>query len=277
VEAYKFAGKQKDQQLDKSQGVGDVAMRGADFKMTAAAFLFNLTGDRKYEEAVAELSLAAERETDVNPKTAAQIWATAGYLLTPQKVGFPGLYSMMKNSVLNQARKLEASASGQRPSRRSSDSATGYFHTAQNVHRTILAHRVAETPEDRRFFLDALILEADWGLGRNPLNMIQMTTATTALEKMRSVENAYTSGRNDGSPGMHPGHTPYLNMDNWWDGMIMAKPRWMAERGYPEFAKWPRGECYFNTRWVWAHSEFTPQQTMRGKMALYGYLYGIDR
>jgi len=26
---------------------------------------------------------------------------------------------------------------------------------------------------------------------------------------------------------------------------------------------------------VWAHSEFTPQQTMRGKTALYGYLYGI--
>ena len=57
----------------------------------------------------------------------------------------------------------------------------------------------------------------------------------------------------------------------------MGNPQWMAERGYPEFAKWPRGECYYNTRWVWAHSEFTPQQTMRGKMALYEYLYGISR
>jgi hypothetical protein len=36
-------------------------------------------------------------------------------------------------------------------------------------------------------------------------------------------------------------------------------------------------EGYFNTKYVWAHNEFTPQQTMRGKMALYGYLYGISK
>ena len=118
-----------------------------------------------------------------------------------------------------------------------------------------------------------------WGLGRNPLNMILMTTATTPLEKFRSVENAFTAGRNDGTRGLNPGHTPYYNMDDWGGkrGMIMARPRWMAERGYPEFDLWPRGETCFNTRWVWAHTEFTPQQTMRGKTALYGYLYGIDR
>jgi hypothetical protein len=27
---------------------------------------------------------------------------------------------------------------------------------------------------------------------------------------------------------------------------------------------------YFASPFVWAHSEYTPQQTMRGKMALYG-------
>jgi hypothetical protein len=40
---------------------------------------------------------------------------------------------------------------------------------------------------------------------------------------------------------------------------------------------WPVAEGYFNTRYVWAHNEFTPQQTMRGKTALYGYLYGIGK
>ena len=121
--------------------------------------------------------------------------------------------------------------------------------------------------------------EADWGLGRNPLNMIQMTTATTPLAKMRSVENAYTSGRNDGTPGLHPGHTPYFNMDDWGGekGMIMSRPRWMTRNNHPTFEAWPRGETCFNTRWVWAHTEFTPQQTMRGKFALYGYLYGIAK
>jgi hypothetical protein len=107
--------------------------------------------------------------------------------------------------------------------------------------------------------------------------MILMTTATTPLAVHRSVENIYTSGRNDGTPGLHPGHTPYLNTDDWWQVMIMGKPSWMGDQSFPPMKEWPRGECYYNTRYVWAHSEFTPQQTMRGKMALYGYLYGIDK
>jgi hypothetical protein len=57
--------------------------------------------------------------------------------------------------------------------------------------------------------------------------------------------------------------------------MVMGKPSWMTSKCYPAFSKWPRAEAYFPTRYVWAHSEFTPQQTMRGKTALYGYLYGI--
>ena len=57
--------------------------------------------------------------------------------------------------------------------------------------------------------------------------------------------------------------------------MVMGCPGWMTSKLYPAVANWPKGEVYFNTRWVWAHSEFTPQQTMRGKMALYGYLYAL--
>jgi hypothetical protein len=48
---------------------------------------------------------------------------------------------------------------------------------------------------------------------------------------------------------------------------------------YPAFGGdangWPKAEAYFNTRYVFSHSEFTPQQTMNGKAALYGYLYGL--
>jgi hypothetical protein len=57
--------------------------------------------------------------------------------------------------------------------------------------------------------------------------------------------------------------------------MVMGNPSWMTAFSYPANSTWPVGEVYFNTRYVYAHSEFTPQQTMRGKIALYGYLYGI--
>lgn len=141
----------------------------------------------------------------------------------------------------------------------------------------MIAHAVTTNATDKAFFENALVLEADWGLGRNPLNMIQMTTATTSLESKRSVENIYTTGRNDGTPGVHPGQTPYLGTGDW-STMIMGRPSWMTAKCYPDYeANWPKAEGYFNTRYVYAHSEFTPQQTMRGKMALYGYLYGVNK
>jgi hypothetical protein len=65
-------------------------------------------------------------------------------------------------------------------------------------------------------------------------------------------------------------------MDDW-GSMVMAKPSWMAAKGYPAQSTWPGGELQFDARYVWAHGEFTPQQTMRGKQALYGYLYAVGR
>jgi endoglucanase len=274
--AYHYAEKAREQQLDKAQDVGDAIMRGADFKITAAACLFNLTGDPAYEKTINELSVVVNEDSDAGAKPNEQIWATAAYLLTPQKVGFSNLYERMKKSIINAATNMEVKYSQLRPSRRSTDEQFGYFYTAQNVQRTMLAHCISTDLAEKQKFLDALVLEADWGLGRNPLNIILMTTATTPLASLRSIENIYTTGRNDGTPGLHPGHTPYLNMDDWAPNMIMGKPGWMAAKDYPAASLWPRGECYYNTRYVWAHSEFTPQQTMRGKAALYGYLYGIN-
>ncbi len=131
-------------------------------------------------------------------------------------------------------------------------------------------------------FENAMVLEADWGLGRNSMNRIIMTTACTNLASKRSIENMYTTGRNDGYPGLHPGHTPYLNTDDWDSsstGMTGNKPSRLTALCYPAYGTtttgWPKAEGYFNDRYVWAHSEFTPQQTMRGKAALYGYLYGL--
>jgi hypothetical protein len=182
----------------------------------------------------------------------------------------------MKTVIISEAKRIEADYWKKRPSRRAADNNAGYFQTMQKIERTIVAHAVADEA-DREHLLSALVLEADWGLGRNPLNMIQMTTATTSLASKRSVQQCYTSGGDDGSPGMHPGHTPYMNIDDWACGMVMGCPSWLYSKSYPGDFKstWPRAEAYFNTRYVWAHNEFTPQQTMSGKAALYGYLYGL--
>lgn len=277
--AYNYAGTYEDQQLDTRHGIGDGSIRGRDLKMTAAAYLYNVTGDVAWEKVINEESNCKTNTSEILTSGMNQSWATAAYLVTRQQVNYPELQQRMKASIINEAKTLEANMSSLRPSRRATDNKTGYWKTNQNVQRTIIAHAVTTDRKEKELFKNAMILEADWGLGRNPLNMIQMTTATTSLQNKRSYENIYATGRNDGAPGVHPGLTPYQNTDDWGKGgMIMSAPSWMAAQCYPDYnSKWPKAEGYFNTRYVYAHSEFTPQQTMRGKMALYGYLYGISK
>jgi hypothetical protein len=82
-----------------------------------------------------------------------------------------------------------------------------------------------------------------------------------------------------------------MNVDDWGDSMTMGQPGRMYRHSYPTPSTpagsnhwgpeikeiWPQGELYFETRYVYAHSEFTPRQTMRGKMALYGYLHALGK
>lgn len=280
IVAWNFATALADPMLDKNQEVGTGVMRGRDFKMTAAAFLYNLTGDVKYETALAtESEVKTTSSVILKEDTYNQIWAVAGYLKTPQPIHQQTLWDNMKASVINQAMTEEVANVGQRASRRSTPNGNsmGYWITAHNVHHAIIAHAVSSDVAQKRSIMDALILEADYGLGRNGANMIQMTTSTTPLSEMRSVQGIYTTGRDDGSPGLHPGHTPYMNLDDWACGMVMGCPSKLYASDYPaDFANtWPADESYHNSRYVWAHGEFTPQQTMRGKTALYGYLYAI--
>jgi hypothetical protein len=183
----------------------------------------------------------------------------------------------MLQNLQAEAQRLEYGHAFTRPSRRGTDENQGYFLTAQNMTRSIVAHALMKPGTERQRVLDALTLEAGYGLGRNPSNLIQMTTASTPLAVHRSVQEIYTSGGYDGVPGMHPGHTPYLNPHDWGT-MTMARPSWLWSKSYPSediLNRWPRAELHFNTRWTWAHAEFTPQQTMRGKQALYAYLHAI--
>ncbi len=277
VAAYNHASGLADQQLDDTQDVGYTTVRGRDLKMTAAAYLFNVTGSTAYEDVVNAESVCRTGIAELENDSRNQTWATVAYLRTPRTVRYPTVQGNMRTCVVVEARDKEAELTESRPSRRATDDRPGYFRTSQNVQRTMIAHAVATSPADRDFFRKALQLEADWGLGRNPINTIEMGTATTPLSGKRSIQYMYTSGREDGVAGIHPGHTPYLNLDDWFCGMTMGCPSRLYQNTYPaDFRNtWPIGEGYFNSPWVWAHSEFTPQQTMRGKTALYAYLYAL--
>ncbi len=282
IEAYNHASGLSNQMLDNYLYFDEGHLRGRDLKMMAAAFLYNVTGNTAYEAVINSESVCAAGPSTIQyfyggDNGLNQLYGTAAYLITPQTVNYPALYNNMKTQIINEAKSSEADLMNTRPSRRTTYNPPSYWRTAHFVGRTIVAHAVADSQADKDYFRKALNLEADWGLGRNPLNMIEMTTATTALAGKRSVPEAYTSGRYDGIPGVHPGHTPYMNLSDWWTGMVMAMPSKLYENSYPANVPntWPIGETYFPSRWVFSHNEFTPRQTMKGKVALYGYLYSL--
>jgi hypothetical protein len=65
-----------------------------------------------------------------------------------------------------------------------------------------------------------------------------------------------------------------MNVDAWGQG-YMFDPRFYANKGYPEWSKWPHAEALWPAPYCFANNEFTPQQSMRGKMCLYAYLHSL--
>ena len=273
ITAFRFAQSQDDQQLDDRQEIGDAWMRGRDFRMMAAAFLYNLTGDTAWEDEMATDSVVRDGPAEIEKEGRdgwVQTWGTAAYLFSPRTRHHPELAARMRAAIRDQALERNVRHMDLRPSRRSSQ---GYWRTPHNLQLVILAHALASDAKERTRFEKAMILGADWGLGRNPSNIVEMTGLGS-----RHIVNCYTSGRNDGTPGLHPGHTPYNNLGSWGGPHNGSHPHWFTDRGYPAWEDgWPEQESHFNSRYSWANAEFTPRQTMRGKMALYAYLHALTK
>ena len=274
VKAFRFASRQDSQQLDDTQDIGSARMRGRDFRQMAAAYLYNVTGDTEWERLMAEESVIKDRTTLLFNKSRNayyQIWGTAAYLTCPHERHYMELYENMKASVQAHADENNVSKLSLRPSRRTANDAR--WQTSENLQLVMMAH-YATTDNVRRQVLErAMYSEAGWGLGRNPTNTVEMTGLGE-----RHIVDCYTTGRNDGVPGTHPGQTPFNGTETWSAGNG-GDARIILERCYPDWTDggWPRQESFFNIRYMWVNGEFTPRETMRGKMALLGYLYGIRK
>ena len=273
VKAFRYAERQEDLQLDEQQGIGNERMRGRDFRQMAAAFLYNLTGERAWEDILAEESVIKGPEVRIisqaRGETWYQLWGTAAYLTCPRPRHYPALYADMVAAVKAQAHSDHLDRWSERPSRRAASDAR--WQTNENLQLVMLMHYVASSPEERLACEQAMYQEAGWGLGRNPANTVEMTGLG-----QRHITDCYSTGRNDGSPGTHPGQTPFNGTETWSRG-DGGDAQILLQRCYPDWntGGWPRQESFFNQRYLWVNGEFTPRETMRGKTALLAYLYGI--
>ena len=288
IKAFSFASKQDNQQLDDLQDVGSMQMRGRDFRQMAAAFMYNLTDDEKWEKIFADESMIKSPNSQVFSKGKhgffgvgvmheeskqlvpfCQYWAAAAYLTCPHTRHYGELYQNLKASIKGQAEAYNFGHMPQRPSRRSAND--DRWQTSQNLQLVMLAHYIANKAE-RKQLEHAMYTEASWALGRNPGNIVEMTGLG-----QRHITDVYTTGRNDGAPGTHPGQTPFNGTETWSPGHNGGDARVILAYCYPDWNNggWPRQESYFNQRYFWVNGEFTPRETMRGKMALLAYLYAI--
>ena len=275
VKAFRFASRQENQQLDDLQDIGSARMRGRDFRQMAAAFLYNVTGEREWEDVFAQESVIKGPQTPLFDKGRQgayyQIWSAAAYLTCPQERHYPELYRNLVASVDWHADQNNLLPMQQRPSRRAANDAR--WQTSENLQLVMMAHYASSSPARRLALERAMYNEAGWGLGRNPSNTVEMTGLGE-----RHIVDCYTTGRNDGTPGSHPGQTPFNGTETWSPGNG-GDAQIILRRCYPAWdgGGWPRQESFFNIRYMWVNGEFTPRETMRGKMALLGYLYGIRK
>ena len=275
IKAFRFAEKQAVSQLDDWQNIGTSSMRGRDFKQMAAAFIYNLTGDTQWEDIMVAESVAKDGVAPLFSKERRnnyyQIWGSAAYLACPQERHYPEYYDNLVKSVNKQADENNVCHMTTRPSRRTANDPR--WQTSENLQMVLLAHYVADTDQRREQLEQAMYIEAGWGLGRNPSNTVEMTGLGE-----RHIVDCYTTGRNDGVPGSHPGQTPFNGTETWSPGNG-GDARIILNRCYPDWytGGWPHQESFFNIRYMWVNGEFTPRETMRGKMALLAYLYGIRK
>ena len=261
IKAFFFASRQDNLQLDDRQDIGSMQLRGRDFRQMAAAYLYNLTGDQQWEKIFAE----EKYELSI-----ANTWIAAAYLTCPQPRHFSELYEQIKACVDKLAESYNIANMAQRPSRRSANDRR--WQVSQNLQLVMLAHYIAKDKARKKELEHVMYTEASWAMGRNPGNIVEMTGLGE-----RHITDCYTTGRNDGAPESHPGQTPFNGTETWSPGHNGGDARVILKYCYPDWNEgvWPRQESYFNQRYFWVNGEFTPRETMRGKMALLGYLYAI--
>ena len=261
IKAFFFASRQDNLQLDDRQDIGSMQLRGRDFRQMAAAYLYNLTGDQQWEKIFAE---------EAYELSIANTWIAAAYLTCPQTRHFADRYQQILASVDKLAESYNIVNMSQRPSRRSANDRR--WQVSQNLQLVMLAHYIAKDKARKKELEHVMYTEASWAMGRNPGNIVEMTGLGE-----RHITDCYTTGRNDGAPESHPGQTPFNGTETWSPGHNGGDARVILKYCYPDWNEggWPRQESYFNQRYFWVNGEFTPRETMRGKMALLGYLYAI--
>ncbi len=106
TEAWKTA---NEEGLDLAHGIGNGEMRGRDLKFMAAAYLYNVTGEKSYEDAMAKECRINGPTAEIDTTKSNQLWGAAAYVLCAknkvQPIHYPKLAEDMKAAIIHEAMK----------------------------------------------------------------------------------------------------------------------------------------------------------------------------
>lgn len=248
----------------------------SDFQMYAAATLFRLTGDEKYENTVLQTGKNITASTIIGED---QKWG-AYSLITGNEyvIGDSVFVTKLKNAVMATAEQKYSSVN-KRACRYGGDLYMPMLvgqGTTPRVFELMMGHFLSKdfAPDKTENYLAALFTTADYFLGCNPLNMAYITHVGVRYpERVMHIDSWY----NDWGE-MVPGITPYgpwrdqntSNAIGPWD------LHWPYKTLFPEgIENWPGHERWFNNYTTPLNAEFTVHQNTVLSAVVYGYLCNV--
>jgi endoglucanase len=248
-----------------------------DVRAYAAAALFRLTGEAKYQEKLAEDTAKIGPDGPLDEITRWSAWIHA---LGGGKGAYDAaLVARLRSAAIKSAEYIVLESASKRALRWGGNwwmpMLVGH-QTAPWVLEGMVGHGLmkATDPAKAESFRAAVQTTADYVLGTNPLN----TTWVTGLGPRHPKHVFHMDAWYNGKSTPHPGVIPYgpwkktkaLGMGPW-------ETDWPNQTVHPPIDAWPGAERWFDNRCNPLGGEFTVHQTTCLSAAVFGWLCGPAR
>jgi hypothetical protein len=239
-------------------------------RATAAAALFLLTGEKRYEEQLARDTAWIEPSTLLWDELA--LYGPA--LHTLHGAGDPALRARLSAAILRTADEALIATPAKRALRWGGNFGFPML-IGQQTTPWVLVGAVAESltrttdPAKARRYRAALYTTCDYFLGTNALNQTWITGVGPRFPTEIFHMDAWYNGKGRYHPGLIP-YSPWRKQQDLGAGPWDAD--WPNATVHPPIDRWPGNERWFSNRCSPLASEFTIHQNIGPAAALYGYL-----
>ena len=272
IESYRWAEANTKPGDDDGKPAAGSELR--EWRSYAAAALFRLTGESRYQEQL-------DKDTAwITPDTLLEYdarWSPWVHVLGGGSGKYnPALVDRLRAAVMKSCNTLALDTSRKRALRWGGNwwmpMVNGLQSTPQILEGMVGYELTKESDPNRaRAFLAAVVTSCDYVLGTNALNMTWVTGLGPRHPRWVFHLDAWYNGKNKPHPGIIP-YGPVQKRQNL--GMGPWDSDWANQTLHPAIDSWPGNERWFDNRCAPTSSEFTIHQNTCVAAATFGWLCG---